>query len=176
MSREGLAPAVEESVAILNASLQQDRDNSTLVKTLQVLKCFLAKLERIDREARQAAGQYDIHTHHLTHPMHTEEREEEVGTAPRELLTTSERKMMFHEVRKPQPSPGSSLSTASSSVSGKWRVGKENRLLSRKPEPLFSMSCYPVFSESHDNHVSEHTHHMIWFQGRLDPVSHATTP
>jgi origin recognition complex subunit 3 len=83
MGREALTAAVEKSITILNTSLNtsQDKDNSLLLQTLQVLRRFLAELERIDKDAQQAAG----------------EREGEVESTPRELLTTSERKMMFQE-------------------------------------------------------------------------------
>ena len=65
MGREALTAAVEKSITILNTSLNASQD-SLVLQTLQVLRRFLAELERIDKEAQQAAGECFIHvTAHL---------------------------------------------------------------------------------------------------------------
>ena len=131
MGREALTAAVEKSITILNTSLNtsQDKDNSLLLQTLQVLRRFLAELERIDKDAQQAAGTCFIHiTAHLyTNSScwynYTGEREGEVESTPRELLTTSERKMMFQEVKflnlRSSPAPFFLLFASASEAGGK---------------------------------------------------------
>jgi hypothetical protein len=82
MSREALSVAVRKCVVILDDSLpQQEGDaQSPASRTLQMLRAFLAELERIDAQAHAE-----------------EEKEGEGGLVAGDVQTTSERKMKFQE-------------------------------------------------------------------------------